>query len=61
MEDIRAYWQNPSLVHGLSKKEKKQITERFFELMAKDKEKNAEWRSKFMEERNKKLPQACGP
>jgi len=60
MEDIRVYWRNPSLVHRLSKEERKQVAEKFFELWAKDKERNEEWRSKFMKERNQKLPQACG-
>ena len=60
MEDIRVYWRNPSLVHSLSKEERKHVAEKFFELWAKDKERNEEWRSKFMKERNQKLPQACG-
>ena len=60
MEDIRQYWQSPSRVSELPKEERKRVTERFFELLAKDKTKNAEWRSKLMKERNQKLPQACG-
>jgi len=60
MEDIRQYWRSPSLVSKLPKEERKRVTERFFELLAKDKTKNAEWRSKLMKERNQKLPQACG-
>ena len=60
MEDIRFYWHNPWMVSGLSKEERKQIAEKFFELLEKDKEKNEEWRSKLMKERNQKLPKACG-
>jgi hypothetical protein len=60
MEDIRQYWRNPSLVHRLSKEERKQVTKKFFKLLAMDKEKNEEWISKFMKERNQKLPQSCG-
>jgi len=44
----------------LPKEERKKVTEEFFELWAKDKEKNEEWRSKFMKARNQKLPQAYG-
>ena len=60
MEDYRFYWRNPSVVSELPKEQRKQIIERFFELLEKDKEKNEEWRSKFMKARNQKLPQACG-
>jgi hypothetical protein len=60
MDDLRSYWHNPSRVSELSKEERKQIAQKFFELLEKDKEKNAEWRSKLMKERNRKLPQACG-
>ena len=60
MKDFRSYWQNPSRVSELSKEQRKQIAEKFFELLEKDKEKNAEWRSKFMKERNQNLPKACG-
>ena len=60
MEDYRFYWRNPSVVSKLPKEQRKQIIEKFLELLEKDKEKNEEWRSKFMKERNQKLPQACG-
>jgi len=60
MEDIRQYWRNPSLMSELPKEQRKQIIEKFLELLAKDKEKNEEWRSKFMKARNQKLPQAYG-
>jgi len=60
MEDYRFYWRNPSVVAALPKEQRKQIIEKFFELLEKDKEKNEEWRSKFMKARNQKLPQACG-
>jgi hypothetical protein len=60
MDDIRQYWRNPSLMSKLPKKERKKVTEEFFELLAKDKAKNAEWRSKFMKVRNQKLQQAYG-
>lgn len=60
MEDYRFYWRNPSVVSELPKEQRKQIIEKFLELLEKDKEKNEEWRSKFMKERNQKLPQACG-
>jgi len=60
MDDIRQYWRNPSLMSKLPKEERKKVTEEFFELLAKDKAKNEEWRSKFMKARNQKLPQAYG-
>ena len=60
MEDYRFYWRNPSVVAELPKEQREQIIEKFLELLEKDKEKNEEWRSKFMKERNEKLPQACG-
>jgi len=60
MDDIRQYWRNPSLISELPKEERKKVTEEFFELWAKDKERNEEWRSKFMKARNQKLPQAYG-
>jgi hypothetical protein len=60
MEDYRFYWRNPSVVAELPKEQRKRIIEKFLELLEKDKEKNTEWRSKFMKERNQKLPQACG-
>ena len=60
MEDYRFYWRNPSVVAELPKEQREQIIEKFFELLEKDKEKNEEWRSKFMKARNQKLPQACG-
>jgi len=47
-------------VAALPKEQRKQIVEKFLELLEKDKKKNAEWRSKFMKARNQKLPQACG-
>jgi len=60
MKDPRSYWQNPSLASELSKEQRQKMTDKFLELLAKDKEKNAEWMSKVMKERNQKLPQACG-
>jgi hypothetical protein len=59
MKDIRRYWQNPSLTSELSKEQREKVAEEFFELLAKDKEKNAEWRSKVVKERNKNLPRTC--
>ena len=60
MEDYRFYWRNPSVVAEMPKEQREQIIEKFLELLEKDKEKNEEWRSKFMKARNQKLPQACG-
>ena len=59
MKDIRYYWRNPSLAAQLPKEQREKVTERFFELLAKDKEKNAEWRSKVVKERNQNLPHTC--
>jgi len=54
MKKIRSfYWRNPSLTSELPKEERKKITDKFMELAAKDKEKNAEWFSKVMEGKNK--------
>jgi len=59
MKKIRSYWRNPSLTSGLSKEEKQKIIDKFMELLAKDKKKNAEWLSKVMKERNNNLPHTC--
>jgi hypothetical protein len=60
MKKIRSYWRNPSLTSELPKEERKKITDKFMELPAKDKEKNAEWFTKVMKGKNKNLPHACG-
>ena len=59
MKRFRSYWRNPSLAYGLSKNQRQKLTDKFLELLAKDKEKNAEWMSKVMKERNKNLPHTC--
>jgi len=60
MKKIRSYWRNPSLTSELPKEERKKITDKFMELAAKDKEKNAEWFTKVMKGKNRNLPHACG-
>ena len=60
MKKIRSYWRNPSLTSELPKEERKKISDKFMELAAKDKEKNAEWFSKVMKGKSKNLPHACG-
>jgi len=59
VKKIRSYWRNPSLTSELPKEERKEITDKFMELVAKDKEKNAEWFSKVMKGKNKNLPHTC--
>jgi hypothetical protein len=59
VKDRRTYWKNPSLASELSKEERQKITDKFLELLAKDKEKNAKWMSKVVKERNRNLPHTC--
>ena len=59
MKKIRPYWRNPSLTSELSREEKQKITDKFMELLAKDRKKNAAWFSKVMKERSKNLPHTC--
>jgi hypothetical protein len=59
MEEIRLYWRYPWLASELPKEEREKLTEKFMKLLEKDREKNVEWFSNVMKERNKNLPRTC--
>jgi len=56
VRDPRVYWQQPKLASQLSKEQRKEITEKFLELVERSKKRNAERMSIIMKERNRLLP-----
>lgn len=55
MNALRKYWRAPRLASQLSKEQRKKVTEKFLELVEKNKEEHAKRMSKTMRERNRLL------
>jgi len=52
----RVYWKQPKLASQLSEEQRKEVTEKFLELVKRGKKQNAERMSKIMKEKNRLLP-----
>lgn len=52
----RVYWKQPKLASQLSEEQRKEVTEKFLELVKSSKKRNAERMIKIMKERNRLLP-----
>jgi hypothetical protein len=55
MNDHRKYWRHPSLASKLSEEQRRELAEKFLELVKKNREKYVRQMNKTMKERNRLL------
>ena len=56
IEKVRLYWRHPRLAFRLSKEQRKEVTEKFLDLVEKNREENDKRTRKIWKEKNAQLP-----